>query len=84
VEVDIALRFAATKGRINRPRSVQAIESGQENSEEQEMTVFTEDPNTHINLRHLRGDGEPIMDDTPPRSTRFMRYMLDSETVADD
>jgi hypothetical protein len=48
------------------------------------MAVFAEDPNTHIQLRHLRGGGEAVMDDTPPRSTRFMRYIRETDVTPDN
>jgi hypothetical protein len=57
--------------------------SDQENSEEAEMAVFTEDPNTHVQLAHLSG-GEAVMDDTPPRSTRFMRYLQEPDSAHDN
>jgi hypothetical protein len=65
------------KGQAGRQTSAR-IESDQENSEEAEMAVFAQDPNTHIQLRHLSG-GEAVMDDTPPRSTRFTRYLQEPD-----
>ncbi len=58
--------------------------SDQENSEEAEMAVFTEDPNTHVQLDRLRSGGEAVMDDTPPRSTRFMRYLQEPDSAHDN
>jgi hypothetical protein len=47
------------------------------------MAVFTEDPNTHVQLGRLRRGGEAVMDDTPPRSTRFTRYLQQADSAQD-
>jgi hypothetical protein len=58
-------------------------ETDQENSEEAEMAVFITDPYTQVQLSHLYGgqaggtggQGQAVMNDTPPRSSRFARYL---------
>ena len=68
------------KARPERQPSARSQE--QENSEEAEMAVFTEDPNTVVQLGHLRG-AEAVMDDTPPRSSRFLRYLQNADSAQD-
>jgi hypothetical protein len=56
-------------------------ESSQENDEAQAMDVFLADARTQHLLQHVRGGGgrddTPVMDETPPRESRLLRYLLD-------
>jgi hypothetical protein len=49
------------------------------------MRAFTQDSRTEAILTHVRGgDGNALMDDTPPRQSRLLRHLTDDQPRTED
>ena len=58
--------------------------SSHENDEVEAMSAFLADPQTEYILQHVRrGEEQPVMEETPPRETRLLRYLLDERRQSD-